>query len=276
MALPASLIQHIEQHGCFTGCFSADSSVNVCFDPARPLQPIVVVSCQDCYMRIGAPQALLPAGTTSSQLARELSDHQKQRRGFAQSRSGYHATGPGFWLSWIQYAPGLFLISAERSRQLGSDLDVFLLGVQNKIVPLIDPQMGDPKQYRLETIYVNFGQFQSGINSKQALLAAPQCRTQPQNGWQKVTLAEFLPLSQPAVVAAAVVAPVTVASAPANQSTLQAPANATAQTRITATAPVPSAKPKAKLKIGDVCPVCGGEFKVRPLFNGSFTGCLCG
>jgi hypothetical protein len=115
-----------------------------------------------------------------------------------------------------------------------------MLGMQHNVVQPGDPRMRDPKQYRTETVYVNFATFLPQVGAKAQLLSSPQVRTQPQPGWQKVTLAEFLPVSQ------------AVANGPAGK----------------ATAP-------KQLKIGDVCPACGAEVKVRPLLNGSFVGCLC-
>jgi hypothetical protein len=242
MTLPASFLQHVEQHGCFSGCYGSDSSVNACLDPARPLAPLVMVSCQDCLARVAVPATLLPAGTSSYNLARQLTDHLRVKRGFALNVSGYHVAGPGFWLSAAYYRSGLFLLCAERSRQLGSDLDLLLLAFRHGVLQPPDTRMRDPKQYALETVYVNFGTCQPAITGKQALLSSPQCRSQPRSGWQKVTLAEFLPVSQ---------------APPA--------ANGAAQ---------PVAPPKP-LRVGDVCPVCGAEVRQRPLLVGSYVGCLC-
>jgi hypothetical protein len=246
MSLPASLLQHVEQHTCFSGCYGSDPNVSACLDPNQPLKPLVVVTCLDCLGKVGVPLSLLPAGMNTYNLAQRLTDHMKQKRGFKLARSGYHTAGPGFWLSVVYYDCGLFLLNAERSRQLGSDLDVLMLGIQHNVVQPGDPRMRDPKQYRVETVYVNFGTYLPAVTAKAQLLASPQVRTQPQPGWQKVTLAEFLPVAGQ--------------SSPAN-------AAPTATIKMTAT-PRP-------LKPGDICPVCQAEVKVRPLLNGSFVGCLC-
>src|SRR5260370_48093 len=58
MALPPSFLQHVEQHPCFTGCYSSTSAVRACLDPNNPLVPLVVVSCQDCYAHLGVPQTV--------------------------------------------------------------------------------------------------------------------------------------------------------------------------------------------------------------------------
>ncbi len=243
MSIPASFLQHVEQHACFSGCYGSDSNISVCLDPNRPLVPAVIVSCQDCLAKMSVPLSLLPAGTTTYSLATTLSDHMRARRGFALSLSGYHARGPGFWLGVIYYSCGVFLLDGERSRKLGSDLELLQLALQHGVVQPPDPRMRDPKQFNVQTVYVNFAQAQGGMSSKQALLASPQCRTQAQPGWQKVTLAEFLPLTSPTPAAAAVGA----GKGPA---------------------------PKA-LKVGDICPVCKAQVRERPLLNGSFIGCMC-
>lgn len=242
MSLPASLLLYVEQHTCFSGCYGSDSNVSVCLDPNQQLRPMVVVTCLDCLGKLGVPLSLLPAGMNTYNLAQRLTDHMRQKRGFKLARSGYHTAGPGFWLSVVYYDCGLFLVNAERSRQLGSDLDVLMLGMQHNVVQPGDQRMRDPKQYRTETVYVNFAAFLPQVGAKAQLLSSPQVRTQPQPGWQKVTLAEFLPVSQ-------------------------AVGNAGAAAKGTA--------PPKPLKIGDVCPACGAEVKVRPLLNGSFIGCLC-
>jgi hypothetical protein len=78
------------------------------------------------------------------------------------------------------------------------------------------------------------------VKSKQDLLGSPQIRAQAQSGWLKLTLAEFLPVTQAA----------------GGKAGAKTPA------------------PKV-LKPGDVCPVCGAVVRERPLLNGSFVGCLC-
>ncbi len=243
MALPPSLLQHVEQHSCFTGCYSSTSGVRACLDPNNPLVPLVVVSCQDCYAHFGAPQSLLPAGMDSYRLAEQITQHLRKQRGFALSVSGYWTKGPGFWFSAVYYPCGLFLIHGERSRPVGSDLDQLMMAFQHGILTPPDPRMIDPKQYAAQTVYANFAKVAATVKTKQDLLASPQVRAQAQSGWQKLTLAEFLPLSTAAQAAAC----------------------------------KPAARPAASkaLKIGDVCPVCGAVVCERPLLNGSFVGCMC-
>src|SRR5205823_1667728 len=101
----------------------------------------------------------------------------------------------------------------------------------------------DVKQYAIQTIYVRFCGPVTPIQSKQDLLSSPHCKLQPAPGYQRVLLAEFLPLARPT-------------PAPAGVSSTKA-------------------SPAKTLKLGDKCPVCGAEVKVRNLLNGTFVGCLC-
>lgn len=251
MSIPTSLLQHVEQHGCFTGCYSNDWQGCLCLDPAQPLQPVVAVSCQDCFARIAVPQALLPAGMTGYTLADQLTTHLRQVRGFTLSKSGYHTNGPGFWLS-VAYlgACGLFLVNGERSNK-GPDLDMLLLAFQHKVMTPSHPLMTDPKQYTCQVVYVNFAAPIQPLRSKQDLLASKHCRLQATPGFQRVTLAEFLPVS----------------------STLTQAVQTTAKALVPASASN-SAAPRP-LQRGDICPKCGAEVRERHLLQGTFLGCLC-
>src|SRR5262245_36001719 len=126
MPLPASLLHHIEQHGCFSGCYSGELDAQVCIDPSRPLMPIVSASCHDCLTsKVSVLRSLLPSGISSDWLASQLTQHLRGQRGYTLSFGGYHARGPGFWLSAVYYGNGgLFLLDGIRSRALGSDLDL--------------------------------------------------------------------------------------------------------------------------------------------------------
>ena len=245
MSIPASVLQHVEQHGCFTGCYGSDSDVNVCLDPVRPLQPLVVVSCKDCFAKIGVPRSLLASGTTSNALADGLTRHLRAQRGYTFAFGGYHTHGPGLWLSASYLGScGIFLLNGERSRNLGSDLDLLLLAFKHGVVLPLDARMLDVKQYTTQTVHVRFAGPVTAINSRQDLLASPHCKLQPTPGFQRATLAEFQPL---------------------------------ARTTTPVTAPVKGAAPAPvkQLKIGETCSKCGAEVKVRSLLNGTFVGCLC-
>ncbi len=135
------------------------------------------------------------------------------------------------------------MLNGERSRNLGSDLDLLLLAFKHGVVLPLDARMLDPKQYTTQTIYVRFAGAVTAINSRQDLLTSPHCKQQPTPGFQRVTLAEFGPLARPTAPTASV---------------------------------VPAKAPAVKqLKIGETCPKCGAEVKVRSLLNGTFVGCLC-
>ena len=224
-----------------SGCYGSDSTIQLCIDAAKPLQPMVSISCLDCHARFGVQSALLSTGSSTQTLSAELTQHMRAKRGFALSVSGYHTNGPGFWLTAMYYPCGLFLISGERSRQLGPDLDQLLLAFTHGIVKAPDPRMVDAKYFAVESVHVNFASFQPTIRDKADLLASPQCKTAPQSGWKKVTLAEFLPVTR-------------------------------------ASTPAPAAKPTPAPRVlskGDICPKCKAEFRDRPLLNRSYLGCLC-
>jgi hypothetical protein len=243
MALPASLIQQVENHGCFTGCYAPEWIAPVCLQPAQPPQSVVMVSCHDCLsFKVGVLQSLLPPGTSASSLADQLTQHNRRRRGYGLSSAGYHARGPGFWLQAAYYPCGLFLLDGERSRATGTDLDLLLLAFRHGVIAPPDPRMLDPRLYVTQTIHVNYGAAIGPVACKQDLLSSPQCRLQAHKGFQRVTLAEFQPISSQAK-------PPAPASAPRNAA-------------------------KA-LKLGDICPVCKGEVKLRPLLHGTYLGCLC-
>ena len=151
----------------------------------------------------------------------------------------------GFWLSVASYGPsGLFLVNGERSRALGSDLDLLLLSFRHGVAAPPDPRMLDPRLYTTQEVYVRYTAPMAAVATRQALVTSPHCRTQPAAGFQRVTLAEFQPVAR--------------AVAPSPAATAKAQASA----------------PRA-LRPGDICPVCGAEFRVRALLQGTYLGCLC-
>jgi hypothetical protein len=210
------------------------------------LANLLVVSCKDCFANFAIPTSSLPAGVDSTQLAAQVTQHLRAQRGFAQSVSGYFTQGPGFWFSAIFYPCGLFLINGERSRARGTDLDQLLLAFQHGLLTPVDPRMLDAQQYNVQTVYGNFAGASGVPFDKADLLSLPQVRAQPVSGWQKLTLAEFIPLANATAAPAA-----------------KKPAKA-----------APPAK-RVPLKEGDICPVCGQEVKKRQLLSSTFVGCLC-
>jgi hypothetical protein len=246
MSIPASLLQHAEAHSCFSGCYGSDPDVSICLDPARPLAPLLVVSCHDCFARLGVPRSLLPSGATSNWLAGQLTQHLRKQRGFGLSFSGYHTKGPGFWLSVAYYsACGLFLVNGERSRALGGDLDLLILAFRHGVAAPPDPRMLDLRQYASQEVFVRYTAPMAPVATRQALVTSPHCRTQPAAGFQRVTLAEFLP----------------VARATAPPPAAKGPSNGTPTSRA--------------LRPGDICPLCGAEYRLRALLQGTYLGCLC-
>src|SRR5438270_1584626 len=181
MTIPASLLHHAEQHGCFSGCFGTESDSAVCTDVRQPPHPVVQVSCKDCLsFKIGTLRSLLPAGNaTCYWLASALTQHFRARRGYTWAVAGYHAQGPGFWLSAAYVASaGLFLLDGERSRGRGSDLDLLLLAFQHGVAPVSDPGMLDVRQYATRVAYLNFGGLAGPVGSLAGLLASPHCLAQ--------------------------------------------------------------------------------------------------
>jgi hypothetical protein len=250
MTLPASFLQHIEQHPCFTGCYNSASGVQACLDPNHPLVPQVVVSCTECFASFAVLTSLLTSGISSMTLADQLSHHVRMRRGYVLSVSGYFTNGPGFWFSGAYLGRGLFLVGGDRSRKLGSDLDQLLLAFQHNVMNLPDPRMIDPRQYVAQTVYSRFTAQSVCTPDKQALLASGHVSAVSQPGWQKLSLLEFLPLS----------------TAPAAPSAVPPAASRRAAAKPTTRAP---------LKPGDICPICGAEVRTRHLLRNTFVGCMC-
>jgi hypothetical protein len=209
-----------------------------------------VLQCGDCLShKIGALQSLLPLGADGHWLAGEISEHNRRARGFAWSVSGFHSAGPGFWLSAAYYdACGVFLLNGSNSRLLGSDLDLLALAFQTGVAVASHPLMTDVGQYVTHEAYLDFSQPLGTVSSAHDVLASPQCRLRPARGYQRVTVAEFLPVAIAAAVTAAV-----------------SPHDPT-DTETT---------PRESLEVGDICPICKAEVRERPLFTGSYIGCLC-
>jgi hypothetical protein len=225
-------------------------------DPNQPLQLASVVSCEDCFAKFALPADQLPKGVTAYKMAEQLTQHLRTQRGFALSTAGYHTNGPGFWVSVAYYDCGLFLIKGDRSQSLGSDLDLLLLAFQHRVLQPLDPQMTDAKHYNVSTAYVNFSAFVAPIPNKAALLIAPQLSQQNKPGWQRVTVAEFLPRTTP------------------TPPTTQITASIVRQPPVP-TPPAAAPTAPAALKPGEVCPKCKAKVCQRQLLHGTYVGCLC-
>jgi hypothetical protein len=255
VALPASLLTAVEAHPCFTGCYSHESPVSLCVDPAKPPVTAFHVACQDCLMfHVGSLASLLPPGTTHYSLAQEIAAHVRAVRGYRWAFSGYHATGSGFWLSVAYYGDGLFLVDASRNHGGAKDVDLLVQAFRVRLAQPDDPGMLDPALYATDVVHLSCAPPLGAVRTKQDVVSSPQCSRSPKQGHRRVAIVEFLPL------------------------TTAVPA----QGGVTTTPPAPSSPPPAivatqtrPLKLGDICPVCGAEVKERPLFSGTFVGCLC-
>jgi len=247
MSLPATLLGAIEGHTCFTGCYHYESPAEICTDPVQPPAPIIQVSCADCLsFRVGALTRLLPSGMTTYALADALTTHMRSLRGYIWSLSGYHAVGGGFWLSAAAFNDGLFLVDGSRNRSsTRGDADLLIEAFKHKLAPKADPRMLDPALYAAEVVYLSLAAPIGPVQTKQDIMASPQCSLAAKQGFQRVTVVEFLPFAPQAV---------------------------TAQAPVSSSAPPPAPKP---LERGDVCPVCHAEFAERALFTGTYVGCLC-
>jgi hypothetical protein len=237
MALPPALLQFVEKHNCFSGCYGSSSNLHA-FTAAIPAgQPMVSVICLDCLRHIGALASLLPNGMHSYQLADELTRHMRAYRGYSVSLSGYHTKGPGFWFGAAYWAScNVFLLDGERSRNLGTDLDLLMLSFQHGVLSPPTPAMLDPTSFVVRPLFLDLQQPIRGVAAKADLLTASGVSLQAVAGWKKVTMAEFVgAASQPAAI----------------------PTGHTGGV------------------IGQRCPKCGAEVCVRTLLQGTFIGCMC-
>jgi len=197
---------------------------------------------------VGALATTLPAGMTAYTLADALTAHMRSLRGYAWTISGYHAVGGGFWLSAASFTGGLFLIDGSRSRGNQSDIDLLIEAFKHQLAKPDDPGMLDPSLYSAETIHIDLTAPIGPVLQKQDILSSPQCSVMPKRGSRRVTLVAFQ--------ASATAAPSPPVSAPPPQ------------TSDATDAPRP-------LSLGETCPTCGAAFIERPLFSGTFVGCMC-
>lgn len=263
--LPATLISTVEAHTCFTGCYRYESPVAVCIDPAQPLSAAVQVSCADCFsFYVASLASLLPVGTTGHTLASELSAHMRALRGYRWAISGYHLSsgGGGFWLSAASLTEELFLADGARNHPRNrTEAELLVEAFKQKIAPHQDPRMLDPLQYSIDFVHLDLTTPLPPVKNKLDILSAAQCSATPTPRSRRVAVVELLP--QPP----AVLAPHLAGSAPGVATSAAAPAASMSASSVR--------PPPRKLRPGDVCPVCGAEYKERPLFTGSFVGCLC-
>jgi len=210
---------------------------------------------------VGALASLLPPGTTQYTLAQELAAHMRGVRGYRWAFSGYHATGPGFWLSVAYYGDGLFLVDGSRNHGGAKDVDLLVQAFRARLAQPDDPGMLDPALYAMDVVHLSCAPPLGPVRTKQDILRLSQCSLAPRQGFRRVCILEFLPLT-----------------------TALAPGVATAPSHapgvpVGVVPPVPPARrvvaPARAPRLGEVCQACGAEVKERPLFSGTFVGCLC-
>jgi hypothetical protein len=265
MSLPTSLLAAVASHRCFTGRYKSEPATAICVDPTQPPAPALQASCSDCMVfRVGALASTL-GGATSQQLADELSAHVAAARGYVWSTSEYSPTG-GFWLSAAYYGNGLFLVDGSRNNNQSSDVDVLVRAFRHGMVTPEHPRMLMPSLYTAEVVYLDMSQPIGPVRSKNDLLSSPRCRTQRIPGFHRASILEFVPLTRMAARSGA--------GAGKRPSVRPAPQPSAAMHSNT-TAAHPNAACAPSVAEAEACPFCGAELKERPLFTGSFFGCLC-
>lgn len=256
MTLPASLLRAAEQHVCFSGCYGPEDMVMVCTDPGVAPHRAVQVSCKDCLsFHIGGLAKLLPPQMTSDQLAREVSQHVRQLRGFAWSVGGYHYACNKIWLSAAYYPCGLFLLDGSRNHDGRSDLDLLLEAFRGGLVKPQDPRMLDAGQYATQEVYLDMSIPITPVRNRHDILRSKQCSPTFRVSSRRVTIAEFLPM--------------TTQLASPGVSVQPTPATGVAVTQL-----APSQASRV-MRVGERCPSCGATVEERPSLTETYIGCLC-
>jgi hypothetical protein len=294
MSLPTSLLTAAADHRCFTGCYRPDPSTLVCVDPKGPLAPALQAVCTQCLsFRVGALKSVLGVGMTPQGFADELSNHVCGSRGYVWSTSEYAASS-GFWISAAYFGNGLFIVDASRNTHQCTDLDALIHAFRHGVVTPDDPRMLTSSLYTAEIVYLDMSQSVGPVLDKQSLLAAPGCRTTPMHGYQRASILEFIPMARsslalrtsviatapaarPALAPAArsAIAPARASTPPAARPSTSATVASSSPPTVRSSSPATAAAPAASASCTDSCPRCGAEVKERPLFVGTYVGCLC-
>jgi hypothetical protein len=269
MSLPITLLNAVASHPCITGCYRDDHTIHICSDPALPLSLTLQVACSDCLsFRVGAVASALPQGMSGPALADELSEHVRSVRGYTWARSGYFPGG-NFWMSAAYYGSGLFLVDASRNTNQLTDLDVLINAFRLGIATPEHPRMLIPQLYTSELVYLNMASPIAPVYSKQDLLVSHQCRATPAPGYHRATILEFVPLVRRSAMPGSGL----LFAAQAAQATRVAQiASPAVRPNVAPAVPATPAKDEGK---PSPCAWCGAEIKERPLFSGTFVGCLC-
>lgn len=196
MPVPASLLDAVDAHACFSGCYSHETPVALVTDPGRPPVVSFHAACQDCLMfHVGSLASLLPHGMTQYGLAQELAAHTRRTRGYRWAISGYHATGQGFWLSAAYYGDGLFLVDGSRNHGGTRDVDLLVRAFRSKLVQPDDQGMLDPALYASEIVHIDATNIILPKNGKSDILRSAGCSLSPRQGLRRTCIVEFLPLT---------------------------------------------------------------------------------
>jgi hypothetical protein len=261
MPVPARILQLVEAHHCFSGCYAPDGDVMCLIDRARSPELACYIQCQDCLtFRVGSIATLLGPGMDRYKLAREVTNHLRAVRNYALSFSGYHRQGGGVWLSAAYWANlGIFLLKSDRGSQGVNQCPVDLLikafinGVS--VPPLAG--MCDPNNYTSRQVFLNAAVV-SAPASARALFASLSQTSAP--GYVAVTLAEYLPVSRGA-------------SAGVSSGATPAPAASHSRASRSASSRAPAVVPRP---LGSRCEVCGELVMERALLTSVYIGCRCG
>lgn len=256
----------------------------------RPLAPALQAVCTQCLsFHLGALRSVVGVGVTPQGFADELSNHVSGLRGYVWATSEYAASS-GFWISAAYFGNGLFLVDASRNTSQCTDLDGLIHAFRHGVVTPDDPRMVTSSLYTAEVVYLDMSQSIGPVRDKQSLLATPGCRTTPMHGYQRASILEFIPMARATLAplaSAIAMPPVIRSSAPAARpSTSPAVRPSTppalgpaAPPTVRSSAPPPTfssaGATTASVTGADCCPRCGAEVKERPLFVGTYVGCLC-
>lgn len=255
MASLDELYRLAEAHSCFSGCYAPGNRLHCLIDAGAPPEPAVDALCEDCLsFRVGGLISQLGSGMTQYQLARDLTDHVRQQRGYTLSFGGYHTQGGGFWLSAAYWHPsGLFLLKSDRGTSpTSSDVDLLIRAFQNGVAHPLEPSMLDAAQYRSQRVFLDVVGLR-GPMSAAALLGSSHVSQTRKRGYVEVTLAEYLPIAGRPMLPAA---PPPSGVAPR---------------------PTPVAKQqRRRAALGERCEVCGEIVSERPLLTSVYVGCACG
>jgi hypothetical protein len=145
-------------------------------------------------------------------LAQELSAHIRAVRGYRWAFSGYHASGAGFWLSVAYYGDGLFLVDGSRNHGGAKDVDLLVQAFRARLAMPDDPGMLDPALYACDTVHISCAPPLGPVKTKADILRLQQCSLAPRQGFQRVSIVEFLPFTTRGV-SGAKAAPSTVTAA---------------------------------------------------------------